>query len=102
MEIQLMKSKVNNIWLGAILGILLPAITVFVAYKIRFDQYDMDGFFKMLMQKKVLSSLLSLCVIPNLLVFFIFIWLNYLYSARGVLLSTFVVGFIIVGAKFLL
>jgi len=97
-----MKSKVNNIWLGIILGILLPAITVFIAYKFRFDQYDMDGFFKMLMQKKVLSSLLSLCVIPNLLVFFIFIWLNYLYSARGVLLSTFVVGFIIVGAKFLL
>jgi hypothetical protein len=102
MEIQLMKSKVNNVWLGTSLGILLPVITVFIAWKIRFNHYDLDGFFNLLMQKKILSSLLSLCVIPNLLVFFIFIWLNYLYSARGVLLSTFVVGFIIVGAKFLL
>jgi hypothetical protein len=102
MEIQLMKSKVNKVWLGAFLGILLPAITVLIAWKIRFGHYELEGFFRFLMQKKVLSPLLSLCVIPNLLVFFIFIWLNYLYSARGVLLSTFVVGFIIVGVKFLL
>jgi hypothetical protein len=97
-----MKSKVNNVCLGIILGILVPAITVLLAYKIRFNQYEMNEFFSLLVQKKLLSSLLSLCVIPNLLVFFIFIWLNHLYSARGVLLSTFIVGFIIVGAKFLL
>lgn len=97
-----MKLKVNNVWLGTVLGILLPAITVFIAWKIRFNQFELDEFFRVMMQKKILSSLLSLCVIPNLLVFFIFIWLNYLYSARGVLLSTFIIGFIIVGIKFLL
>jgi hypothetical protein len=102
MEIQLMRSKVNNVWLGAILGVLLPAITVFIAWKIRFNQHDLDEFFRLLMQQRILSSLLSLCVIPNLLGFFIFIWLNCLYSARGVLLSTFIVGFVIVAVKFLL
>jgi len=102
MEIQRMKSKVNNVWLGAFLGMLVPLITVFLAYKIRFSQVDLLDFLRLLIQKKILSSLLSLCVIPNLLVFLIFIWLNYLYSARGVLFSTFVVGFVIVGVKFLL
>jgi len=97
-----MKSKANNVWLGTVLGLLVPVITVLLAYKIRFSKYELDEFFEVLIQNKVLSSLLSLCVIPNLLVFLIFIWLNYLYSARGVLLSTFIVGFLIVGAKFLL
>jgi hypothetical protein len=97
-----MKSKVNNIYLGIILGIIVPVITVLLAYKIRFNQYNLEEFFNLLVQRKILSSLLSLCVIPNLLVFLIFIWLNYLYSARGVLLSTFLVGFIIVVVKFLL
>ena len=97
-----MKSKTNNVLLGAFLGILAPAVTVFLSYKIRFGQYGLGEFFSVLVQNKILSSLLSLCVIPNLLVFLIFIWLNYLYSARGVLLSTFIVGFVIVGVKFLL
>jgi hypothetical protein len=97
-----MKSKVNNIYLGIILGLIIPVISVFLIYKIRFNQYNLEEFINLFIQRKVLSSLLSLCVIPNLLMFMIFIWLNYLYSARGVLLSTFVVGFIIVGVKFLL
>jgi hypothetical protein len=96
-----MKSRFNNIILGTVLGIIVPVITVFVAYRLRFSQYQLDEFFGILLQKKILSSLLSLCVIPNLLVFLIFIWLNYLHSARGVLLSTFIVGFVIVGIKFL-
>lgn len=97
-----MKSKVNNIYLGVILGIIVPAISIFLVYKIRFNQYHFEEFIYLFVQRKILSSLLSLCVIPNLLVFMIFIWLNHLYSARGVLLSTFIVGFIIVGVKFLL
>jgi len=97
-----MKSKANNVWLGTVLGLLVPVVAMFLAYKIRFGNYEFNEFLRVLAQNKILSSLLSLCVIPNLLVFLIFIWLNYLYSARGVLLSTFIVGFIIVGIKFLL
>jgi hypothetical protein len=97
-----MKSRVNNVWLGSFLGLLVPVITLLLVYKIRFSKYDLNEFFIVFIQNKVLSSLLSLSVIPNLLVFLIFIWLNYLYSARGVLLSTFIVGFVIVGIKFLL
>jgi len=97
-----MKSKFNNVWLGAVLGLMVPALTVFLAYKMRFGKYDLNEFLTVLIENKILSSLLSLCVIPNLLVFLVFIWLNFLYSARGVLLSTFIVGFIIVGVKFLL
>jgi hypothetical protein len=51
---------------------------------------------------KKLSSLISLSVVPDLLVFFIFIWLNYLYSARGVLAAVFLFALIVVLTKFLI
>ncbi len=97
-----MKGRFNNIWLGAILGLVVPVITIFIAWKIRFDYMDVSEFINTMMARKTMSAIISLCAIPNLLVFLIFIWLNYLYSARGVLLSTFIVGFIMVIIKFLL
>ena len=97
-----MKEKFNNIWLGAILGVVVPVITIFVAWRVRFSYMEMGEFFSTLLDRKMLSAVISLCAIPNLLVFLVFIWLNNLYSARGVLLSTFIVGFIVVIVKFLL
>ena len=97
-----MKGRFNNIWLGAILGLVVPVISIFLAWLIRFDYMDLMEFFNTMMARKMMSAIISLCAIPNLLVFLIFIWLNNLYSARGVLLSTFIVGFIMVIIKFLL
>jgi hypothetical protein len=37
------------------------------------------------MKIKVLPQLISLCVIPNLGIFFLFMWRNHLYSARGII-----------------
>jgi hypothetical protein len=97
-----MKRRFNNVWLGAILGLVVPVITIFVAWRIRFDYMELGEFFKTMLATKLLSAIISLCAIPNLLIFIIFIWLNNLYSARGVLLSTFIVGFIMVIVKFFL
>jgi hypothetical protein len=97
-----MKGRFNNIWLGAILGLVVPVITIFLFWLIRFDYMDMGEFINTMMARKMMSAIISLCAIPNLLVFLIFIWLNNLYSARGVLLSTFIVGSIMVIIKFLL
>jgi len=97
-----MKGKFNNIWLGSILGLVVPVITIFIAWRLRFDYMGLNEFFNTMMARKMMSAIISLCAIPNLLVFLIFIWLNNLYSARGVLLGTFFVGFIMVIIKFLL
>ena len=97
-----MKGRFNNIWLGAILGLVVPVITIFIAWRVRFDYMDLNEFFNTMMARKTMSAIISLCAIPNLLVFLIFIWLNNLFSARGVLLSTFIIGFIMLIIKFLL
>jgi len=49
----------------------------------------------------VLTKFMSLAVIPNLLVFFIFIWQELLKAARGTLAATFVSAFLVLLVKIL-
>ncbi len=56
-------------------------------------------FFRFLVLGRVLSAVLSLCLIPNLGLFFIFVNKEYYKTTRGIILSTIVYGFIIVVVK---
>ena len=79
--------------LGAITGLIAPLISLFVFYLVKYSQISFSKFFNdILLGYNILLPVISLCVIVNLLVFFIFIWTNRNYSARGVLLATFVYG----------
>ena len=53
-------------------------------------------FFKFLLMGRVLSAVLSLCLIPNLGLFFLFINKEYYKTTRGIILSTLLYGFVIV------
>ena len=80
----------NKFLTGLIAGLLVPVITLVIVYFYTFHYYSVHEFVYFLKTMQVVSKLLSLCVIPNLLAFFIFIWLDYLNSARGVLAATFI------------
>ena len=97
-----MKSRYDLVKLGFALGIIVPVISFFIVYKIKFDNYTLREFYDFLLSMNALPKILSLMVIPNLLVFFIFIWTNHLYAARGVLAATVVDALIIMALKFLL
>jgi hypothetical protein len=45
---------------------------------------------------QIISKLLSLAAIPDLLLFFIFIWTDRLKSARGVIGSAFILGIVVI------
>jgi len=95
-------SRYNDVRIGLAAGLVVPLITILVFYLVRFNHISLYEFFSALISRNILSSLLSLCVIPNLLVFFIFIWTDMLYLARGVLMATFVFAGIILIVKYLL
>lgn len=97
-----MVNRYNNIRLGAVLGMLAPLLASAVIYIVAFRGMPLGEYLELLVFRKRLSSIVSLSVLPNLMLFFIFIWLNYLYSAKGVLASTFVFAFIVVLTKFLI
>ena len=94
-----MQVKYNSVKLGFLLGIILPIITILLFYLLKFNDVSIKQFLISLWQKNLFAKIISLAVISNLLLFFIFLWLNYLYSARGVLLSTFLIAFFVVILK---
>jgi len=88
------KSSLNSIKLGLIVGLIIPFIAILFFQVGNYSKYSFIGFYMRLHELHVFSSLISLCVVPNLLVFFIFIWKSYYLSARGVIFSTIFYGII--------
>ncbi len=94
------KFNFDKMWLGVTLGIVAPFITMYIYYLINFSHISISKFINHLYKAQIQSSFLSLCVVSNLLVFFIFIWSEKYLSARGVLLATFIYGGAVVYLKF--
>lgn len=92
----------DNLFLGLIAGLIGPVIGIAIFYLVNFSHSPVLQFFKMAARQNLLSPLLSLCAIINLGVFFLFIKINHLHSARGVIISTFLYGVTIVLFKFVL
>jgi len=83
-------------------GMMVPLLALVIFYLISSTGKAFPEFVGFIISSKKLSSIISLSVVPDLLVFFIFIWLNYLYSARGVLAAVFVFALVVVLTKFLI
>ena len=92
----------NSIPFGLMAGVVVPLLTLVIFYLISSSDQSFSEFLVFIVSRKKLSSLISLSLVPDLLVFFIFIWLNYLYSARGVLAAVFLFALVVVLTKFLI
>jgi uncharacterized membrane protein len=88
------KSIYDNRLLGFSLGIIVPVLTITMFYLYR-NPENFQTFYQEIVSVNILSRLVSLCVLPNLLVFFIFIWTHKYKSAHGVIGSTFVYALIV-------
>lgn len=84
---------------GLLPGILVPVVTFFVILATRYDR-DFGRLIVEFQQMGILSKIVSLSVIPNLLLFFVFTWLNMNNSAKGVIFATFIVAFVMLILKF--
>ena len=97
------KTKLDNSWLGFIMGISAPLLTLYLFYLIKYSSHMSFSLFyqNVLFANNIVTASISLCVLTNLLVFFIFIWTNRNLSARGVLFSTFVYAGYVVYQKYI-
>jgi len=78
---------------------LLPVVTLLVIWTVRFEG-TLSDFLSSFQRMGMLSKVLSLSAIPNLLLFFLFIWTDRNLSARGVVFATLVVAFVMLVLKF--
>ncbi len=97
-----MKSKYDNLKLGLIIGVLAPLLTIIAVYFIRFTDYDFKELVDFLIAKKLFTKILSLCVIPNLALFFLFLNKYYYKSAKGILMATILFAIFVFITKFTL
>ena len=92
--------KYNTEKIGLISGLIIPVITIIIFYFVR-NPKSLEIFINRIIGVNIYSELVSVCVVPNLLLFFIFIWTDRMYSARGVIGATFIYAIIIVILKYL-
>ena len=84
---------------GLIGGLALPMVTLVIIWLVRYEG-GFGEFLSSFQRMGALSKVISLSVIPNLLLFFLFIWTNRTFSARGVIFATLVVAMIMLILKF--
>jgi len=90
----IMQQKLDNVLLGTILGIIAPFIALYGIFVFGFPHETFKSFFDIIWYQELFTRIVSISVIANLALFFIFIWTNKLRSAKGVLGAT--IGYAIV------
>ncbi len=84
--------KYDNIWLGLVSAIVLTVLSFFGFYLINQSEFGaLPKFFTALKLTEMFSSVVSLSALPNLLLFFIFIWTHRNRSAKGVLTAVMII-----------
>jgi len=92
-----MKSKINSVALGTVIGIIVPILSILLAYMVKFQgEMTLYEFYDSLFVHKIYTKVMSLGVyFGNIVFFFLFIKTDLLKAARGVLLATILYTFAI-------
>ncbi|MBN2682338.1 MAG: hypothetical protein JXR58_07505 [Bacteroidales bacterium] len=85
-----MRNKLNKLSIGLVLGLILPIIILFIVYNASYNAMTFSEFVKYTEEFDLFTKIVSICVLPNLGLFFLFIKRNMLMGARGVLFSVIV------------
>jgi len=96
------RSRFDALWIGICAGIFVPALTLVMFYFSSFTKLSFNNFVEFATQIRLLPKIISLCAIPNLGVFFLFMWRNHYYSARGVIFATVIVTIVVLFLKIFL
>jgi hypothetical protein len=90
----------DKTWIGTFLGLLAPFIAFVLYYLINYRYMTISGFINFMKIGDIFTPVISLCVLVNLGVFYLFIWKEKYIGARGVLASTFIWATFVVYLKF--
>jgi hypothetical protein len=86
---------------GFIPGLIMPLAGSYIYHLLFFNYMDTGRFYKHIISNNLFISVLSIGVILNLALFFLFYQLEKDQSARGVIGSTFIYAFIVLYFKVL-
>lgn len=90
----------KEILIGLFTGIVATAFGMFI-YLEFVSEYSFEETLKILDEGNLYGKVLGLAAIPNLFVFFIFLKKKQELRARGVMMATFLIAFLILISQFL-
>lgn len=92
--------KRDDLRLGLLLGFLAPLLGFMTYYLLRFRLFSISDFFRVLMlQKSLLSGIVSISLIANAVVFTIYINTQKDKTAKGIFIATCVYALVALGFK---
>ena len=92
--------KFNKPWIGLVAGLMFPLISFYIYYLVKSTNTSFTEFLDVLKYGKAFIPILSLCVLPNLILFFICKQLNLWYTIKGIVFSIFLYLMLVLVLKF--
>jgi hypothetical protein len=90
----------DNLKLGLVLGFFSPILGMTIYYLMRFRLFSVADFFRVLMlQKSLMSGVVSLALIANAIVFTIYINKHKDRTAKGIFIATCMYALLALGLK---
>ena len=88
--------SLNNFYIGFIAGFILICIVFGIFIFVNLDKFDtLEKFIRYFSTWKTLSSLLSLCAVPNLLIFFWSLNTERYKTTRGIIGVTMIIAIVV-------
>ncbi|MDA3879680.1 MAG: hypothetical protein PF436_04765 [Prolixibacteraceae bacterium] len=85
--------------IGFITGFIFPAIVFYLYYRLKFNDLPLFDYIKSMHHYKLLFKVLSLCVLSDLPMFYLFLQLKWLRGARGIVMACFIFAFAVMGYR---
>lgn len=92
----------NSFITGLLLGVAGPLLGAFGFYLLEFSHIPLGKFIRVAQEAEILPKMLSLGGVVNLAFFFLLIQVKWYWSARAVVIATFVYVILIMILKFLI
>lgn len=87
-----MPKRFNHIWVGALVGVLGPQVVLLGIYISDYVRVPFLQFYRNIIETETLSVLLQPAMLINLVLFLLFVNVNWLRFCRGLILSTILYG----------
>ena len=91
--------NINKLKYGFWPGLVFPLIVFLLMYFVRYQGITFKDYLVSLWRFQIFIKLLTLCVLPNLILFLFFFRKKYDMAARGVLMATFIYAFLVLISK---
>jgi hypothetical protein len=95
-----MSRRWNNFWIGLALGVVLPLFVFTGIYLVKFLHFSLSEVISYTNLNRTLPKLFSLCVFPNLLIFYLFLNKEFWKTTRGIIGATLLWTLAILCVKF--